>query len=163
MIAFTQGTWAIYHTSVQNNISHGFMSNFNLRLSFRAYFLPADSYPHVCLNVRLLLVLRSIASLCCHYNDHITRMCTRLDAATQAGESRCPISPRGCRRWKKFCRFSDVEKTLAIVIGGSISAPREHYEDVDRWCEYSSYRIRAQVAPAIYIAVRYGVSLEWQK
>lgn len=133
------------------------MSDFNLRLSFGAYFLRTDSYPHVYLNAHSLLVLRSIASLCCHYNDHITR--TRVSMRYAARWiTRCPISPRGCRRWKKFCRFFGVEKTFAIVIGGSISAHRGTlWRCRSLMWVFSSYRLRAQVVSAIYIAVRYGV------
>jgi len=52
-----------------------------------------------------LLVLRSIASLCCHYNDHITRIRVSMSYA-----ARCPISPRSCRRWKKFCHSSMLRR-----------------------------------------------------
>lgn len=129
------------------------MSDFNLRLSFGAYFLPTNSYPHVYLNARSLLVLRSIASLYCHYNDHITRIRVSTRYAAR-WITRCPINPRGCRRWKKFCRFFSVEETLVIMIGGSISA---HQGTLWR-CRslmrvFSSYRVRTQVVSAIYIVM----------
>jgi len=134
------------------------MFDFNLRFSFGAYFLLTDLY--VCLNVRFQFYDQSRVYVA------ITTIISRVYAspcATQPGESRCPISPRSCRRWKRFCHSSVLRRFSQSWLVSQFQR-WEHYKDVDRWrcrCEYSSYRIR--MAGCVYNLHRLWYLLEWQK
>lgn len=132
------------------------MSDFNLRLSFGAHFLPTDSYPHVYLNARSLSVLRSIASLCRHYSDHITRTCVSMRYAARWITT--ALLAHVVAAGKSFVASSALRKPSRPRIGrANFSAPGYVMKTsiVDARIPPTGWGHR--LVSAVYVAVRYGV------
>lgn len=130
----------------RENISFSFMSDFNLRLSFGAYFLTrpihTPTYAHFWFYDQsgLYVAITTIT---------LQTRTTRVSMRYPARWITCPISPRAIG--KSFAVSSTTLTFSRSRSAGQFQRVRRHYEDVDRGCEYFSYGIRAQVVPAIYI------------